>query len=190
MSGTKLTQLFLFNPSWGPREGQEEEKVVFHWPAHLDANTRVRSVGLIEAVVRWASLSFTFNWTGCLSRFGETFSREPAESLHNLKSRQVWRQVRGGGLEIVEEKAFPGGAWILPRSLGERAEQQETRQGGRTGQAAISCLEIFQQNIIVKVEWRPEDVSDSVLLAVLQRAYDMFHLFQVGINSYTWLSNC
>lgn len=62
MSGTKLTQLFLFNPSWGPREGQEEEKVVFHWPAHLDANTRVRSVGLIEAVVRWASLSFTFNW--------------------------------------------------------------------------------------------------------------------------------
>ena len=117
MSGTKLTQLFLFNPSWGPREGQEEEKVVFHWPAHLDANTRVRSVGLIEAVVRWASLSLTFNWTGCLSRFGETFSREPAESLHNLKSRQVWRQVRGGGLEIVEEKVFPGGAWILPCSF-------------------------------------------------------------------------
>ena len=27
-------------------------------------------------------------------RFGETFSKEPAESLHNLKSRQVWRQVR------------------------------------------------------------------------------------------------
>ena len=84
MSGTKLTQLFLFNPSWGPREGEEEEKVgfhnkhkqanasnspannqgiqtnqlpknqvVFHWPANLDANTRVRSVGLIEAVVRW-----------------------------------------------------------------------------------------------------------------------------------------
>ena len=84
MSGTKLTQLFLFNPSWGPREGQEEEKVVlhwpdhldanentnkkcvkqtnksaltnqvvFHWPANMDANTRVRSVGLIEAVVRW-----------------------------------------------------------------------------------------------------------------------------------------
>ena len=40
-----------------------------------------------------------------------------------------------------------------------------------------------EKNDIVKVEWRPEDVSDSVLLAVLQRAYDMFHLFQVGINS-------
>ena len=38
MSGTKLTQLFLFNPSWGPREGQEEEKVVLHWPDHLDAD--------------------------------------------------------------------------------------------------------------------------------------------------------
>ena len=62
MSGTKLTQLFLFNPSWGPREGQEEEKVVFHWPTHLDANTRVRSVGLIEAVVRWVGLFSFFNW--------------------------------------------------------------------------------------------------------------------------------
>ena len=30
-----------------------------------------------------------------------------------------------------------------------------------------------------QVEWRPEDVSDSVLLAVLLRAYHMFHLFQV-----------
>ena len=32
-----------------------------------------------------------------LLRFGETFSKEPAESLHNLKSRQVWRQVRQEG---------------------------------------------------------------------------------------------
>ena len=62
MSGTKLTQLFLFNPSWGPREGQEEEKVVFHWPAHLDANTRVRSVGLIEAVVRWEEILNGLFW--------------------------------------------------------------------------------------------------------------------------------
>ena len=28
-------------------------QVVFHWPANMDANTKVRSVGLIEAVVRW-----------------------------------------------------------------------------------------------------------------------------------------
>ena len=68
MSGTKLTQLFLFNPSWGPREGQEEEKVVFHWPAHLDANTRVRSVGLIEAVVRWEEILNRLFFL----RFGET----------------------------------------------------------------------------------------------------------------------
>ena len=77
MSGTKLTQLFLFNPSWGTREGEEEEKLVFHWPTSLDANTKVRSVGLIEAVVNFSS----------------TFSKEPAESLHNLKSRSVFRQV-------------------------------------------------------------------------------------------------
>ena len=36
------------------------------------------------------------------------------------------------------------------------------------------------------MEWRPEDVSDAVLLAVLQRAYDMFHLFQVGTFTIFW----
>lgn len=34
-----------------------------------------------------------------------------------------------------------------------------------------------------QVEWRPEDVSDAVLLAVLQRAYDMFHLFQGELSA-------
>jgi len=108
--------------------------VVFHWPTHLDANTRVRSVGLIEAVVR----------------FGETFSKEPAESLHNLKSRQVWRQVE------------PGFFLALSVSV------PSSRKPGKEGE---------------QVEWRPEDVSDSVLLAVLQRAYDMFHLFQGELSA-------
>ena len=27
MAGVKLTQFFLFNPSWGPKEGEEEKKV-------------------------------------------------------------------------------------------------------------------------------------------------------------------
>ena len=100
MSGTKLTQLFLFNPSWGTREGEEEEKLVFHWPTSLDANTKVRSVGLIEAVVNFSS----------------TFSKEPAESLHNLKSRSVFRQVElFCALYLIHHLDLPG-RWSLESS--------------------------------------------------------------------------
>ena len=41
-----------------------------------------------------------------------------------------------------------------------------------------------------QVEWRPEDVSDSVLLAVLLRAYHMFHLFQVHKPWLTSIFSC
>ena len=99
MSGTKLTQLFLFNPSWGRREGEEEEKLVFHWPTSLDANTKVRSVGLIEAVVNFSS----------------TFSKEPAESLHNLKSRSVFRQVEPCALHLIHHLDLLG-RWSLDSS--------------------------------------------------------------------------
>ena len=99
MSGTKLTQLFLFNPSWGTREGEEEEKLVFHWPTSLDANTKVRSVGLIEAVVNFSS----------------TFSKEPAESLHNLKSRSVFRQVELCAIDLIHH-LDPTGRWSLDSS--------------------------------------------------------------------------
>jgi hypothetical protein len=52
MSGAKLTQFFLFAPGWGPREGEEEQKLVFHWPPDMDTNRQVRAVGLLEAVIR------------------------------------------------------------------------------------------------------------------------------------------
>jgi len=135
MSGVKLTNFFLFNSNWGPREGQEEEKIIYYWPPETDANSKCRSVGLVEAVIR----------------FGETFSKDPAESLRNLKSRVVWRQVERD-FYLVLTVTVPS-----VKKEGKEGEQQ--------------------------VEWRPEEVSDTVLLSVLQRAYDMFQLFQGGLGA-------
>jgi len=134
MSGTRLTHFFLFNPSWGPREGEEDKKVIYHWPPDTDTNQQVKAVGLIEAVVR----------------FGETFSKEAAESLHNQKTRHVWRQVEPG-YYLALTVALP-----------------TTRRINKEG--------------IEQTEYRPDDTSDSVLLAVLARAHSMFCLFQGGLG--------
>ena len=76
-SKPKLSKLFLFNPNWGPREGEEEKKIIYFWPPETEINDQVKTVGLVEAVVR----------------FGKTFSGHPAHSLHTQKTRTVWRAV-------------------------------------------------------------------------------------------------
>ena len=48
----KLAKLFLFNSSWGPREGEEEKKLLFFHPADTDTNQQIKTIGLVEAVVR------------------------------------------------------------------------------------------------------------------------------------------
>eukprot|EP00092_Neocalanus_flemingeri_P001140 GFUD01001214.1.p1 GENE.GFUD01001214.1~~GFUD01001214.1.p1 ORF type:complete len:430 (-),score=156.20 GFUD01001214.1:124-1413(-) len=133
-SKPKLTQLFLFNSNWGPREGEEDQKVVFFWPQETEINTQIRSIGLIEAV----------------SRFGETFSKKPAHSLHTQKSRTVWKEV---------EKSFFLCFTVTVPSI---------RKVGKDGADVV--------------EFRPEDVIDSVLLGVLERAHSMFSLFLGGLD--------
>eukprot|EP00090_Calanus_glacialis_P007418 TRINITY_DN15853_c0_g1_i1.p1 TRINITY_DN15853_c0_g1~~TRINITY_DN15853_c0_g1_i1.p1 ORF type:complete len:430 (-),score=152.12 TRINITY_DN15853_c0_g1_i1:44-1333(-) len=133
-SKPKLTQLFLFNSNWGPREGQEDQKVVFFWPQETEINTQIRSIGLIEAVIR----------------FGETFSKKPAHSLHTQKTRTVWKEV--------EENFFLCFTVTVP----------SIKKAGKDGADVL--------------EFRPEDVSDSVLLGVLERAHSMFSLFLGGLD--------
>jgi len=133
MAWGKLSQLFVFNPSWGPREGEEHKKVIYFWPPETPENKQVRAIGLIEAVVR----------------FGETFTAEAAESLHNEKTRQVWRQVEAGYYCALT--------------------------------VTLPCVRRLGKDGTEQVEYRAEEVSDSVLLAVVTRAHHMFRLFQGGL---------
>ncbi|KAJ8006368.1 hypothetical protein DPEC_G00134500 [Dallia pectoralis] len=40
------TQFFIYNPSFGPREGEEEKKILFYHPSEVEKNEKIRNVGL------------------------------------------------------------------------------------------------------------------------------------------------
>lgn len=69
-----LLNFFVFNTEYGPREGEEEKKLLFYYPPEVDIDTKIKRIGLAEAVVK----------------FTETFSDKPCQSVHNQKSRQLF----------------------------------------------------------------------------------------------------
>uniref|UniRef100_A0A3P9ABS0 CCZ1/INTU/HSP4 first Longin domain-containing protein n=1 Tax=Esox lucius TaxID=8010 RepID=A0A3P9ABS0_ESOLU len=70
-----LLSFFVYNPSFGPREGEEEKKILFYHPSDVEKNEKIRNVGLCEAIVQ-------FTRTFCPTK--------PAKSLHTQKNRQFF----------------------------------------------------------------------------------------------------
>ncbi|XP_047635475.1 vacuolar fusion protein CCZ1 homolog [Phacochoerus africanus] len=72
-----LLSFFIYNPRFGPREGEEENKILFYYPNEVEKNEKIRNVGLCEAIVQ----------------FTRTFSpSKPAKSLHTQKNRQFFNE--------------------------------------------------------------------------------------------------
>ncbi|XP_034987327.1 vacuolar fusion protein CCZ1 homolog [Zootoca vivipara] len=72
-----LLSFFIYNPRLGPKEGEEEKKILFYYPNEVEKNEKIRSVGLCEAIVQ----------------FTRTFSpSKPAKSLHTQKNRQFFNE--------------------------------------------------------------------------------------------------
>ncbi|XP_052814392.1 vacuolar fusion protein CCZ1 homolog isoform X2 [Mya arenaria] len=71
-----LQNFFIFNPTYGPREGEEHKKIMFYYPKTEDIDTKIKKVGLCEALVTFAC----------------TFTDKPCEALHTQKTRQVFLQ--------------------------------------------------------------------------------------------------
>lgn len=69
-----LKNFFIFNPEFGPKEGQEHLKIMFYYPKNCHIDTKIKQIGLCEAIIK----------------FTETFSDKPTESLHTQKNRQVF----------------------------------------------------------------------------------------------------
>lgn len=69
-----LLNFFIFNSTYGTREGEEEKKVMFYFPDDADIDTKVKNIGLAEAIVQFAS----------------TFSDLPCQSVHTQKTRQLF----------------------------------------------------------------------------------------------------
>uniref|UniRef100_A0A4W3HAB8 CCZ1 homolog, vacuolar protein trafficking and biogenesis associated n=1 Tax=Callorhinchus milii TaxID=7868 RepID=A0A4W3HAB8_CALMI len=72
-----LQNFFIYNPKLGPREGEEEKKILFYHPTEVEKNEKIRNVGLCEAIVQ-------FTRTFCPTK--------PAKSLHTQKNRQFFHE--------------------------------------------------------------------------------------------------
>uniref|UniRef100_A0A2K5KPY5 CCZ1/INTU/HSP4 first Longin domain-containing protein n=1 Tax=Cercocebus atys TaxID=9531 RepID=A0A2K5KPY5_CERAT len=51
-----LLSFFIYNPRFGPREGEEENKILFYHPNEVEKNEKIRNVGLCEAIVQFTRL--------------------------------------------------------------------------------------------------------------------------------------
>ncbi|XP_043945636.1 vacuolar fusion protein CCZ1 homolog isoform X1 [Protopterus annectens] len=72
-----LLSFFIYNPKFGPKEGEEEKKILFYYPNEQEKNEKIRNVGLCEAIVQ-------FTRTFCPTK--------PAKSLHTQKNRQFFHE--------------------------------------------------------------------------------------------------
>jgi hypothetical protein len=135
----KLVSFYLFNSTWGPREEDEHQKIVYFYPPETELRQQLQRVGLVEGV----------------TRFMTKFSRAAAQSLHTQRERTVFLEVEPD-YWLCLAVSLP---WIRRPAAG--------------GCSAAGAGEV--------IEFRPEEVADSVLLALLRRAYDMFCLFNGGL---------
>nr|XP_058955694.1 vacuolar fusion protein CCZ1 homolog [Pocillopora verrucosa] len=70
-----LVNFFIYNSTFGPKEGMEKEKIILYIPTGEELDKKIKNIGLCEALVK----------------FTETFSPEkPCNSLHTQKTRQVF----------------------------------------------------------------------------------------------------
>nr|XP_039273390.1 vacuolar fusion protein CCZ1 homolog [Styela clava] len=78
MATAKLSSFLIYNPTYGPKEGQEHLKVLFYYPESEHPDVKINKVGLCEALIQ----------------FAKTYSpSKPCETLHTQKHKQVFYEA-------------------------------------------------------------------------------------------------
>ncbi|XP_071964708.1 vacuolar fusion protein CCZ1 homolog isoform X2 [Antedon mediterranea] len=73
-----LLNFFIYNPEYGPREGEEHKKIMFYHPDKEQLDVKIKNIGLSEAVVK----------------FTQTFlPNKPCEAIHTQKNRQLFLEA-------------------------------------------------------------------------------------------------
>ncbi|KAK2189620.1 hypothetical protein NP493_101g07016 [Ridgeia piscesae] len=71
-----LMNFFIFNSTYGPKEGEEEKKILYFYPPATDIDEKIKQIGHIDRVL-----------------FARTFSDQPCESVHNQKTRLLFYEA-------------------------------------------------------------------------------------------------
>ena len=78
--GSGLLSFFIYNDSYGSREGTEDEKIMLYIPQEENIDSQIKKIGLCEALIQ----------------FTNTFKPKTSyEVLHTQKSRQVFFNPEG-----------------------------------------------------------------------------------------------
>ncbi|BFF99264.1 vacuolar fusion protein CCZ1 homolog [Drosophila madeirensis] len=76
-----LRSFYVFNSSFGEKEGEEHKKVLYYHPNDIELNTKIKDVGLSEAIIR-----FTGTFT----------TEDDCKALHTQKTTQLFYQPEPG----------------------------------------------------------------------------------------------
>ena len=89
----KLQRFFVFNSSWGPKEGEEDKKIVYFFPE--DEEQKSKHVGLVEALIRFMvrQLLPDLHFDTIFSLLQSVFSENPAKFQHSQKAKMVFLEV-------------------------------------------------------------------------------------------------
>ncbi|KAM7355262.1 vacuolar fusion protein CCZ1 isoform 1-T2 [Cochliomyia hominivorax] len=73
-----IRSFYIFNSTYGQKEGQEKEKIMFYYPNDIDINAKIRDVGLSQA----------------FTAFTDSFTENPGECevIHTEKTTQLLYQ--------------------------------------------------------------------------------------------------
>ncbi|XP_012273187.1 vacuolar fusion protein CCZ1 homolog [Orussus abietinus] len=76
-SDVTLEHFYIFNGTYAKKEGEEENKILYYYPTKTDIDTKIRNIGLSEAIIK----------------FTESFNPgQPCDYCHTHKTRQVYYQ--------------------------------------------------------------------------------------------------
>ncbi|XP_057320493.1 vacuolar fusion protein CCZ1 homolog [Microplitis mediator] len=76
-SDVTLDHFYVFNGNYSKREGDEEKKIFYYYPEKIDIDTKIRNVGLSEAIIK----------------FTESFNPgQTCDYCNNHKTRQIYYQ--------------------------------------------------------------------------------------------------
>ncbi|XP_015111487.1 vacuolar fusion protein CCZ1 homolog [Diachasma alloeum] len=72
-----LDHFYIFNGTYAKKEGEEEKKILYYYPEKTDVDTKIRNIGLSEAIIK----------------FTESFNPgQTCDYCHTHKTRQIYYQ--------------------------------------------------------------------------------------------------
>lgn len=169
---SQFVSFFIYNPTLGPKEGTEHQKLLYYRPEEETLNRKVRNIGLCEALVN----------------FTRTFSPDkPCEAVHTQRLRQVFFEPETN-IWMVLTVSVP---WVEVVNNGERSfEYHDSHVKDTVMQATLqrsysmfklfngSFANITKQFGVEGLRRRLEKFFSRYLVTVEVGKLDIFSIFQ------------